>query len=135
MQIHEICDIIFKLYLYSDATKLIHYSTDSNHEHEMADRVRDTILDFVDDLAEQTFGYFGKPSFTDMSLKQDISVERDLSKICQKCIDTVIPMRKSFLKIERLSGIVSLIDDFTGKLGQMVFLDTFDRVSNYKLQK
>lgn len=135
MRIHEICNIIFKLYLYADNTKMIHYYTDSNHEHELADKVRDTILSFVDDLAEQTFGYYGKPSFNDMSLKQDISIEKDLNKICQKCIDTVAPLRTYFNKIEKLSGIVSLIDDFNGKLGQMAFLGTFDKVSNYKLEK
>ena len=135
MKIYEICDIIFKLYLYADNTKMIHYYTDSNHEHELADKVRDTILTFVDDLAEQTFGYFGKPSFNDMSLKQDISIEKDLNKICQKCIDTVTPIRSSFMKNDKLSGIVSLIDDFKGELGQMAFLGTFDKVSNYKLEK
>lgn len=135
MKIYEICDIIFKLYLYADNTKMIHYYTDRNHEHELADKVRDTILTFVDDLAEQTFGYYGKPSFNDMSLKQDISIEKDLNKICQKCIDTVNPIRTSFMKNDKLSGIVSLIDDFKGELGQMAFLGTFDKVSNYKLEK
>lgn len=135
MQIHDICDVIFKLYLYSDVTKMIHYSTDSNHEHELADRVRDTILIFVDDLAEQTFGFFGKPSFSDMSIKQDITIEKDLNKLCQKCIDTVLPLRTVFKEMDRLSGIVSLIEDFTAKLGQMAFLGTFDKVSNYKLPK
>ena len=135
MRMYEICDIIFKLYLYADNTKMIHYYTDSNHEHELADKVRDTILSFVDDLAEQTFGYFGKPSFGDMSLKQDISIERDLNKICQKCIDIVAPLYSSFNKNEKLSGIISLIDDFKGELGQMAFLGTFDKVSNYKLEK
>ena len=135
MQLGNICDIIFKLFAYADNTKMIHYCTDSNHEHEMADKVRDTILDFVDELSEQTFGYYGKPSFNEMNLNQKISVERDLNKLCQKCIDTVLPLKKSFSNNERLSGIVSLIDDFTGKMGQMAFLGTFDKVSNYKLQK
>lgn len=135
MQLKDICDIIFKLYLYADNTKMIHYSTDLNHEHELADKLRDKILSFVDDLAEETFGYFGKPSFNDMSLKQNISVEKDLSKICQQCINIVAPIRTNFDKNEKLSGIVSLIDDFKGDLGKMSFLGTFDRVSNYKLDK
>lgn len=135
MNINEICDVVFRLFLYADNTKMIHYSTESNHEHELCDRVREIILDFVDDLAEQTFGYYGKPSFNDMSLKHDISIERNLNKLCQKCIDTVTPLRTAFNKNEKLAGIVSLIDDFTGDMGQMAFLGTFDRVSNYKLQK
>ena len=135
MNIREICDVIFKLYLYADNTKLIHYYTDSNHEHEMADKVRDSILSFVDDLAEQTFGYYGKPSFSDMSLDQEIYIEKDLNKLCQHCVDTVMPIRTAFNKIDRLAGIVSLIDDFTGKMGQNAFLGTFDKVSNYKLKK
>lgn len=135
MAIKEICDVIFKLYLYADNTKLIHYSTDSNHGHEMADKVRDAILDFVDDLAEQTFGYYGKPSFGDMTLKQDISVEKDLNKICQKCIDVLGVIYDEFKKNEKLSGIVSLMDDFKGEMGKMAFLGTFDKVSNYTINK
>lgn len=135
MTIKEICDVIFKLYLYADNTKLIHYSTDSNHCHEMADKVRDTILEFVDDLAEQTFGYFGKPSFGDMTLKQDISVEKDINKICQRCIDTLSLIYIEFKKDERLSGIVSLMDDFKGEMGKMAFLGTFDKVSTYTINK
>lgn len=135
MNIREICNIIFKLYLYADNTKMIHYSTDSNHEHEMADSTRNAILNFVDELAEQTFGYFGKPSFNDISLKQNIVIEKDLSKICQHCIDTVMPLYTAFKNHIRLSGIISLIDDFKGTLAKTVFLNTFDKVSSYKLPK
>ncbi len=135
MQIKDICDVIFKLYLYADNTKMIHYSTDINHEHELADDLRDTILTFVDNLAEGTFGYYGRPSFNDMSLKQSISVERDLNKICQQCINIITPLRTDFSKNDKLSGIISLIDDFTGKLGKIAFRGTFNKVSNYKLEK
>lgn len=135
MNIREICDIIFRLFLYADNTKMIHYSTDSNHGHELADEIRDNIYDFVDSLAEQTFGYYGKPSFRDMTLAHDITVEDDLARLCQHCIDVVTPMRTAFVKNDKLAGIVSLIDDFTGLMGQMAFKSTFDKVSNYKLKK
>lgn len=135
MTITNICDTIFRLFLYADNTKMIHYSIDSNHGHELADEIRDTILDFVDELAEETFGYYGKPSFHNMSLQQNISVEDDLGKLCQRCIDVVAPMRREFNNNEKLAGIVSLIDDFTGKMGQMVFKGNFDKVTSYKLKK
>lgn len=135
MTIREICDVVFRLYLYADNTKMIHYSIDSNHGHELADEIRDNILDFVDKLAEQTFGYYGKPSFRDMTLNHDIETEDDLARICQKCVDVVAPMRTAFNKNDKLAGIVSLIDDFTGLMGQMVFKSTFDKVSSYKLKK
>ena len=61
----EVCDIIMKLYMYADVTKMVHYSTDKNHAHELCDIIRDNILDFADELAEQFFGYSGKPSFSD----------------------------------------------------------------------
>lgn len=135
MTISDICDVIFRLFLYADNTKMIHYSIDSNHGHELADEIRDNILEFVDELAEQTFGYYGKPAFHNMSLKQDITIEDDLGKLCQRCIDVVIPMRKEFNKNDKLAGIVSLIDDFTGTMGQMTFKGNFDKVTSYKLQK
>jgi DNA-binding ferritin-like protein len=115
MSFREICDIIFKLYLYADTAKMIHYSTDSHHCHELADEVRDNILDFTDELAEQTFGYYGKPSFNQMSIKHDIKVENDLTKLCQNTLDTVSVIRSEFEKNPKLAGIVSLIDGYTEK--------------------
>ena len=72
MSFQETCDFIFKLYLYADNAKMIHYTIDSMHGHELADDVRDTIIEFADDLAEQYFGYYGKPRFGQLSVKQEI---------------------------------------------------------------
>ena len=74
MSFQETCDIIFKLYLYADTAKMIHYTIDSMHGHELADDVRDTIIDFTDDLAEQYFGYYGKPRFSQLSINQEIKI-------------------------------------------------------------
>lgn len=134
MSFKQICDTIFRLYLYALSTKKIHYSTDSNHGHELADKLYDTIFEFADELAEQTFGYYGKPSLSDMTLKLDIVEEDDLNKICQRAIDTVAPLRTEFNKNDKLSGAVSLIDDFKGKLTKTAFLGTFDKLSNIKIK-
>ena len=116
MEYKDICDIIFKLYLYADSAKMIHYSIESMHGHELADDVRDAIIEFADELAEQFFGYFGRPSFDQLSIKHDIKVENDINKLCQNCIDTVEVIRTSFNKNDKLSGIVSLIDGFKEKI-------------------
>lgn len=129
-----ICDSIFKLYLYADMTKMIHYSTDSNHCHEHCDVVRDAIHDFTDELAEQFFGYYGKPSFSDMSLNHDIRKTDDLGKLCGYVMDLVEPIQNKCKSVSKLSGIVSLIDDFKGKLSKLILQATFDKVSNYKLK-
>lgn len=135
MEYKQICDTIFRLYLYALSTKKIHYSTDSNHGHELADELYDIIFEFADELAEQTFGYYGKPEFNDMNLEQNIYNEKDLNKICQRAIDVIEPLRTEFNKNEKLSGIVSLIDDFKGKLSKTSFLGTFDKLSNINLKK
>ena len=130
-----VCDTIFKLYLYSDTAKMIHYSIDSMHGHELADDVRDTIIEFADELAEQFFGYYGRPSFNQLSIKHEIKVDDDLNKLCQNAIDTVEFLREEFNKKSKLSGLVSLIDGFKEKMSKNVFLGTFDKVSNIKLGK
>ena len=135
MNYQDVCDIIFKLYLYADTAKMIHYSIDSMHGHELADDVRDCIIDFADELAEQYFGYYGKPRFGQLTLKQDIKIEEDLGKLCQNCLDTVEIVRTESEKNNKLSGIVSLIDGFKEKMSKLVFLGTFDKVSNIKLGK
>ena len=135
MEYKDICDIIFKLYLYADSAKMIHYSIESMHGHELADDVRDAIIEFADELAEQFFGHFGRPSFDQLSIKHDIKVENDINKLCQNCIDTVEVIRTSFNKNDKLSGIVSLIDGFKEKMSKLSFLGTFDKVSNIKLSK
>lgn len=135
MEYKDICDIIFKLYLYADSAKMIHYSIESMHGHELADDVRDAIIEFADELAEQFFGYFGRPSFDQLSIKHDIKVENDINKLCQNCIDTVEVIRTAFNKNDKLSGIVSLIDGFKEKMSKLSFLGTFDKVSSIKLSK
>ena len=135
MSFQETCDIIFKLYLYADNAKMIHYTIDSMHGHELADEVREAIIDFSDELAEQYFGYYGKPRFGQLSLKHDIKIEEDINKLCQNCLNTVEIVRSECLKNDKLSGIVSLIDGFKETMSKLVFLGTFDKVSNTKLGK
>lgn len=135
MNYQEVCNIIFKLYLYADAAKMVHYSIDTMHGHELADEVRNVIIDFTDDLAEQFFGYYGKPRFGQLTIKHDINVEEDINKLSQHCINEVEVIREEANKNTKLSGIVSLIDSFKEKLSQKAFLATFDKVSNYKLGK
>lgn len=124
-----ICDIIFKLYLYADAAKMIHYSTDSMHGHKLADDVRDAILEFADELAEQYFGYYGKPRYSQLSVSHEINADEDINKLCKNCIAMILPIRSSFNESDQLSGIVSLIDSFKEKMAKMVFLGTFDKAS------
>lgn len=135
MSYKEICDIIFKLYLYADTAKMIHYSINSMHGHELADEVRDEIIDLADELAEQYFGYYGRPSFNQLTIKHDIKISDDINVLCQNVIDTVEVVREDFEKNPKLSGIVSLIDGFKEKVAKLAFLGTFDRVSGYKLKK
>lgn len=135
MSFQETCDIIFKLYLYADNAKMIHYTIDSMHGHELADEVREAIINFSDELAEQYFGYYGKPRFGQLSLKHDIKIEEDINKLCQNCLNTVEIVRSECLKNDKLSGIVSLIDGFKETMSKLVFLGTFDKVSNIKLSK
>ena len=135
MDITQISDIIFKLYLYADATKMIHYSTDSNHAHEMCDKIRNTIVDFADELAEQTFGYYGKPSYTQLTKlnKLEINETDDLGELCARAMEIVDILKTEYSKIEKLSGIVSTIDDYKENKLKNQFLCKFDKVSDYKL--
>lgn len=135
MSYQETCDIIFKLYLYADAAKMIHYTIDSMHGHELADDVRDCINEFADELAEQYFGYYGRPRFGQLSIDHEIKVDEDINRLCQNCIDTVEVVRTECEKTQKLSGIVSLVDGFKEKMSKLVFLGTFDKVSSTKLKK
>ena len=135
MSFQETCDIIFKMYLYADTAKMIHYTIESMHGHELADEVRDTIIEFADELAEQYFGYYGKPRFGQLSIKHDIKVDEDINKLCQNGLDTVEVVRTECEKNPKLSGIVSLVDGFKEKMSKLVFLGTFDKISNVKLGK
>ncbi len=130
----EVCDIIMKLYMYADITKMVHYSTDKNHAHELCDIIRDDILDFTDDLAEQYFGYSGKPSFSDFSFEQSINKTNDLGQLCKIISEMLDEFRGKCEDNGKLSNIVSLIDDFKGDMAKDAFLATFDKVSDYKME-
>lgn len=127
-----ICDLIFRLYLYADMTKMIHYSTEKMHAHTLCDTIRDSILEFADSLAEQYFGYHGKPAFSDMTLEHEIQYTDDLGKLCKTVADMTDSMRKKLENEPKLQNLVSLIDDFKGDMEKNMFLATFDKVSNYK---
>ncbi|MBP5724371.1 MAG: hypothetical protein J6X18_12470 [Bacteroidales bacterium] len=129
---NDICDLVFKLYLYADMTKMIHYSTESNHCHELCDTVRDSINEFADSLAEQYFGYHGKPSFSDLTVKHDVSEIDDLGMLCKTVAGMTDELRKQIESDSKLQNLVSLIDDFKGDMEKDMFLATFDKVSNAK---
>lgn len=137
MNFQTICDIIFKLYLYADAFKMIHYCTEltSGFAHGKCDEIRVLITIFADDLAEQYFGYAGRPDFDQLSLKQDINTSDDPGKLCGSVQKLVDPVWDYVSKKPELSNLVSLIDDFKGKLNKYAFLFTFDKVSNFKMEK
>lgn len=132
MQIKEICDVVMKLYLYADNTKMVHYSTTGNHYHELCDKIRDCILSFADEFAEQAFGYYGKPSYNDFKLNQSIKETNDLDTLCNNVLETTAYYRTELNKDVKMSGVVSLIDDFKGEIGKLKFLSTFDKVVNAK---
>lgn len=122
-------DSIFRLYLYADTCKIIHYTCDKIHTHELADKIRDAIIDFTDKFAEQFFGTNGKPNKSELTVKLDVKEEDNLENICRDVIDIVEPLRKELSKNPNMSDLVSLIDDFKGKMKQDKFLTTFDHLS------
>lgn len=134
MTFKQICDSIFRLYLYADLTKKIHYSTDKNHTHELCDELRDSIVEFTDSFAEQSFGYYGKPSFNDFSKLSKTTIDEtdDLKAICERIEGIISALKSEYSKNNKLAGTVSLIDDFQGKLNQTKFLCTFDKISNHR---
>lgn len=120
-------DTIFKLYLYGDMCKMIHYTTKSHHIHKLCDETREDIQDFADSLAEQSFGYLGKPKFNDLSLKHSIKETNDLSQLCKYVIKLVLIIRKRCKNNKNMQNILSTIDDFTGKMYNNIYLCSFDK--------
>lgn len=131
MNISIVCKTIFRLYLYADTVKKIHYVAKSNHIHELCDEIRDSIVDFADSFAEQYFGYSGKPEYKMFPKLNTLDIEEtaDLKAICEEVISIAEYIKKEVSKNEKLSGIVSLVDDFKGKFNKYIFLSTFDKFS------
>lgn len=132
--IKEICRTVLEMYLFADSVKKIHYSTDSSHAHELCDEVRDTINNFADTLAEQMFGYIGKPSFSDFPKIGSLEIPEndDLCKVCSVVSDRVDALRSDIKGDAKLTGTVSLIDDFKGDMQKLSFLCTFDKVAGHR---
>lgn len=134
MEIKNVCRTVMELYLMADSVKKIHYTTESNHTHELCDDVRDAINEFADEFAEQMFGYMGKPSFSDFpELKSlDVPENDDIGKVCVAVPERIEAVRSEVEGDPKLSGTVSLIDDFKGKMQKLSFLCTFDKMSSYR---
>lgn len=135
MEIKAFCNKITELYLYADTLKFIHFSTKKHWLHKYCDEFQDTIRDFIDELSEQFFGFYGRPSFDDFSLDQDVELEEDAAKIMGKLMDIANEIQDEVKDIKNLSGMVSLIDDFKGNVNKMIYLAKFDDISNYSPEK
>jgi DNA-binding ferritin-like protein len=128
MEKKEIADLVMGLFVYADVCKMIHYTTEQMHCHTLCDDVRDTIMEFADELAEKAFGHTGKPSFEDFSMKLTVKKTQDIAEVCNKCIELVEGLRKTVADDDTYSGIVSIIDDFKSDMAQKIYLATFDDV-------
>lgn len=132
MSREDVCKTIFDLYAYADAFKMIHYSCEKNHTHQLSDDIRNTILTFTDELAEQCFGDFvGKPTYSEMKLSTDIQTSDEIDKLIDNTVKAVEDLYNAVQKDSKMSGTVSLIDDFKGAMAKYTFLDTFDRMGNH----
>lgn len=134
MNIKNVAELVMKLYLYSDMCKMIHYSAKKMHEHTQSDDVLNIIRDYADRIAENCFGFIGKPTFNDFSLEQPIKKANDLTQICQNVFDLLNNFEKK-LKNPKYSGIQSIIDEFKSSLSSIVYLNMFDKVSDKKLNE
>lgn len=132
MDIKKFNNSIMEMFLYADLLKAIHYSTEKHWGHELCDESQSKIREYIDELAEQVYGYYGKPKFSDFTLKHDIYYEDSLPKLYGRIMDILTTIKKEIKTIEKLSGSVSLIDDFMGYLNQAVYLASFDKFSTYK---
>lgn len=132
MNTKEFCDSIVRMHLYSNMVKYIHLTTDIARLHTICDEVEGEIRKFVDSLCEQYFGYYGKPKFSDFKYTSNIYEEEDLVKLLNRVFDIVTYIKDELSSVDKLSGIISLIDDFTGTLNKYIYLCSFDKISSYK---
>lgn len=135
MNTKDFCDSVVRLHLYSNMVKYIHLTTDIARLHTICDEIEGIIRTFVDSLCEQYFGYYGKPDFKDFKITSNVYEEEDLVKLLNRIFDIVTYIKDEVSSIDKLSGIVSLIDDFTGDLNKYIYLCSFDKISNYKGEK
>ena len=131
----DIANIVMRLFLYADMCKMIHYTTRKMHCHKLCDEVRDTIMEFADDLAEKAFGHTGKPNFNDFSLRLSVKKSSDIAAVCKNVVDLVEGLRKEIENNDKYTGIVSIIDDFKSDMAQKVYLANFDNVSDARLNE
>lgn len=133
----DIANIVMRLFLYADMCKMIHYTTRKMHCHKLCDEVRDTIMEFADDLAEKAFGITGKPNFNDFSLRLSVKKSSDIAEICKNVVKLVEELRQDIdgSDVYAGSGIVSIIDDFKSNMAQKVYLANFDNVSDARLNE
>ena len=127
----EFCESVVRLHLYSNVIKYIHLTTDIARLHTICDEIESKLRSFVDDLCEQYFGYFGKPKFKDFNYTSNIYEEEDLVKLLNRVYDIVSYIKDELSSIDKLSGIISLIDDFIGDINKYIYLCSFDKISNY----
>ena len=68
-----------------------------------------------------------------MTVKHDVSEVDDLGMLCKTVAGMTDELRKECENDSKLQNLVSLIDDFKGDMEKDMFLATFDKLSNIKV--
>ena len=119
----KFAEMISSLEGYHQALKSIHWTTKSNATHLLSDEIDEGVLSFEDEFAEFTMGILGV-SYSLADFKTLLPSSRELGEVLSEMKGDVEELRAYVDGSKGYSGLVSLLDDFMGKIDKWKFRST-----------
>jgi hypothetical protein len=114
-------DFLSSLEGYHQELKMLHWGADKHSKHILTDEVDGEVLSFEDEIAEMAMGFLGE-KITE-GLKALLPENKELSGLLNELINDVVKFENDMTEDEN-RGIVSVCDDFIGKLNKYKYLET-----------
>lgn len=120
----SIFDFLCRLEGYQVVLKGFHWNADHKSTHELADDIREEIVKFQDEIAEDMMGFLGirlKPGDIE---PDDVECE-DIKCLLETLREDVLTLRASVEEEAVCYGLVSILDDMVHFVNKSLYLETF----------
>ena len=116
-------DFLSSLEGYHQELKMLHWGADKHAKHILTDEIDGEVLSFEDGIAEMAMGFLNE-KITE-GLKALLPENKELRGLLDELIDDVVSFEEEADE-DGNRGIVSVCDDFIGKLNKYKYLETLD---------
>ena len=116
-------DFLITLMGYRNQLRINHWQTTSYAEHELTDKVIDSLTESIDSIGEASLGSFGRPKINTVSCNiSDIAITP--TDYILKCINENVMAMIGCYKETEYEGILALLGELDANVKKFIYLST-----------